>query len=693
MNFLHPGFLIAGLAVSLPILIHWLTRPRPVRLSLSTVRFVMQAVQQRRARHRLRDWLILLLRTLAIALLVWAFARPLWGQKPLVSPAEAGDGVRIVIVDQSASMGAAVHGVTAFEKARPLAADFLAAGGNLRANLILAAASPRAVFDAPSANVGALREELGRAQPAPQRLNLQAAINLAGDMLAKSAPEQRRELVIVSDFQRTNWTTTDFAPLPKDTMIELKSVGDLDRPNVGILRVSAPGRAEQGRELRVEVEVGNYSAAARDIQVELTIGKGTYRVGGLCPPGLSTVLSTTLTPTEPGWQLGEAKLLNVEDSLKSDDHRPFALDVRPSPTYLLVTRESAKPQATSSHFTERALAPIVARDGKPAIRVVRVQPSALDRDAAAGGDLIVLDHPGKLSQPAINLLAGLMRRGRPVLYVAAESADATNLKMLADAAGAEMKLPVEFLPPAAGQVRRGLFLTEMRKEEAPFSIFGDSLSAALGSLRFAGGLSSRRSDRGLADDVLASFSDRSAALVATSCGAGSLGIINADLSASSIPTSNAFVPLMSELVARLMGTRADQTSVNAGEPMALYLPAEAGAAAGMSLEPPENTGQLSEESSYVTWRWNTAGRPGIYQVKRGNATLFAVATGVAKDESDLRIIDASVIQRLAGGREVHFDPNGAGGGEDQKDRAWTWALIACTMCMLLEIGVLKAFRT
>src|SRR6266567_3293899 len=146
MSFLHPTLLFAGLAVGLPVLIHWLTRPRPIRLSLSTVRFVMQAVQQRRARHRLRDWLILLLRTLAIALLVWAFARPLWGQKPLVSPGELGNGVRIVIFDQSASMGAAVHGVTAFEKGRPLAADFLSAGGNLRVNLVLAGATPRAVF-------------------------------------------------------------------------------------------------------------------------------------------------------------------------------------------------------------------------------------------------------------------------------------------------------------------------------------------------------------------------------------------------------------------------------------------------------------------------------------------------------------------------------------------------------------------
>jgi len=95
----------------------------------------------------------------------------------------------------------------------------------------------------------------------------------------------------------------------------------------------------------------------------------------------------------------------------------------------------------------------------------------------------------------------------------------------------------------------------------------------------------------------------------------------------------------------------------------------------------------------VTWRWNSAGPPGVYRVKRANTTLFAIATGVAKDESDLRIIDASVIQRLAGGREVHFDANGAAGGEDQKDRAWTWALIACTTCMLLEIAALKAFRT
>lgn len=307
MTFLHPGLLVAGVAVVAPVLVHWMTKPRPVRVPLSTVRFVMQAVHQRRSRHRLRDAAVLLLRALAVALLVWAFARPLFGDKPLVAAAEPGEGVRVVIVDQSASMGAVVRGVSAFERARPVAAELLSGGGGggaTRVNLILAGAEARPVFEAPSANVGALRDELGRAQARPERLNLQAAIDAAGDMLVKSPPEKRRELVIVSDFQRSNWTRADFSPLPKDTKVELKSVGEADRPNMGVLNVIAQGRAEQGREVRVEVEVGNYSGVPRDAKVDLTLGKGTYRLSGLCTPGVSTRLTTTLTLETPGWQWG-----------------------------------------------------------------------------------------------------------------------------------------------------------------------------------------------------------------------------------------------------------------------------------------------------------------------------------------------------------------------------------------------------
>src|SRR2546421_299466 len=104
MTFLHPWAIALGAAgVALPLVVHWLTRPQPVRLPLSTVRFVHEAVQQRRAWHRLRDTVILALRALAVLLLAWAVARPLAGG-PLVSPGGAGDAARVVLLDVSQSM-------------------------------------------------------------------------------------------------------------------------------------------------------------------------------------------------------------------------------------------------------------------------------------------------------------------------------------------------------------------------------------------------------------------------------------------------------------------------------------------------------------------------------------------------------------------------------------------------------------
>src|SRR5688572_10319983 len=155
MNLLHPWALaVGGLAVGLPVLIHWLTRPRPVTLPLSTVRFVREAVQQRRARYRLRDLVILLLRAAAVCLLAWAFARPLAGSKPVVAHAP-GEAVRVVVLDRSQSMAAVTGGVQAFERGRAAAAKHLAYSHGLRGNLVLASAKPQAAFPGASANFAA----------------------------------------------------------------------------------------------------------------------------------------------------------------------------------------------------------------------------------------------------------------------------------------------------------------------------------------------------------------------------------------------------------------------------------------------------------------------------------------------------------------------------------------------------------
>ena len=104
-------------------------------------------------------------------------------------------------------------------------------------------------------------------------------------------------------------------------------------------------------------------------------------------------------------------------------------------------------------------------------------------------------------------------------------------------------MPVEFVPPPAGQVRRNLFLKSVRGDEPPFS----RLRRRAWRRPSAGCDSPAASARGrlpdgLADDVLATYNDGSACLVCTASDAGTLAVLNADLAASNLPGSPAFVP-------------------------------------------------------------------------------------------------------------------------------------------------------
>lgn len=695
MNFLHPWAIAVGIAaIAAPFAVHWLTRPRPRRMPLSTVRFVLAAVQQKRSRYRLRDWIILLLRGLAVMLLAWAFARPLLGAKPLIDAASTGSAVRIVLVDSSLSMSAISGGQQAFDRAKAAAVKYVQYQPGLRADLLLAAARPNPVFDATSANFAALQEALDAATVQPQALDVQTAINRAAEIFAKSPPSAggRMELIILSDFQRSSWASADFSPLPKDALIQLDSVAPAQTPdNLAILHVGAVGRIESGRAIRLDADIGNFSATPRAVQVDLSAGDATCRLSGLCPPGVKTTLSGSIVPTMSGWLSGTARLVGVHDALSADDQRSFVLDVRPPPTYALITHESSRPHPDSSHFMELALVPMK-QSGE---HVVRIDPTQPDRQALATASLLVLDHPGKLSNEMVNLLAAMVRRGRGLLYVAAEPIDAENLKLLSDAAGDDLKMPVEFSPPPADQPRSDLFLLEWKKDQPPFSQMSETMSAAAGSLRFTGGLATRRVETGLIDDVLATYSDRSAALVVTSCGAGTLAVLNVDLPQSNLPSSPVFVPMIGELCGRLLSTNRSTDALRCGEPMAESLPTEISSTQGLTITNPDGTNQtnpgLSLEGGSVLWRAEEAGPPGIYRVQSAGQTVFAVATAAPASESDLQTLDPSMLKtKLAAGHEIYFQ---SAGDQPSRDQLWAWILAGCAACMIVELGVLKAFRT
>jgi hypothetical protein len=701
MTFLNPWAIYVGLgAAALPVVVHWLTRPRPRRMPLSTLRFVHEAIRDRRARHRLRDFIILALRTLAIVAVALAIARPRFGDRSSTFEGASGDAVAVVLLDQSASMNAVNGGVAAIERARTVAAGCLRYRPGLRADLVLANSTARAVFDRPSSNFEALRDELGRCRALPVALDAGLALEKAAEILAPESESDRRdrELIIVSDFQRSSWSAADFSVLPANTRIRFEAVSPPQRlSNVAIVRAEGRAMAAGGRGVQLEVDVLNSAPAPRQVAVEFSLGESAWRLSGVCPADGKTTLSLPVDLRQSGWQHGQARLLEIDDALALDNVRPVAFHLRPEVVVALVTRQTERQRPSSSHYIQCALAP-GPQDSQGGVRIDRIDPLTLEAASLAGSDLIVLAHPGRLAPEGLQLIAGVLRRGRPLLYVAAEPADAVNLRQLADAVGGGWRLPVEFSPRPAGQARREVSLAAVRGEEPPLRAFGDALPALVRQLRFTPGLGSRPLPGGLAGDLRAAYSDGSACLVVAAADAGAVAVLNVDLLRSNLPRSGAFVPIVSELVDHLLEHHRRGQSASCGEPLIRQLPSDAAPCAGLTIVPPvegdgeADYGELVDEAAGPLWRWLSPTETGVYRVCRGTDVVYAAAIQTPADESDLSVLPADVLtDRLAGGRQSVY--RGMQDDDRGNDDVWKWCAVGCVLAMLGEIGALLAFRT
>ena len=77
MSFLQPWMLLALPLIALPIIIHLINQWRYQTKQWGAMMFLLKANQMARGYAKLRQWLILAARTLVVAGLIFAIARPL----------------------------------------------------------------------------------------------------------------------------------------------------------------------------------------------------------------------------------------------------------------------------------------------------------------------------------------------------------------------------------------------------------------------------------------------------------------------------------------------------------------------------------------------------------------------------------------------------------------------------------------
>src|SRR5690348_12979853 len=118
MSFLTPLFLGGLAALAVPVLIHLINRERREVVEFPSLMFLQRIPYRSVRRQKLRHVFLLVMRCLALALLVVAFARP-FVKRPAAARG-AGTGARelVVLVDRSYSMGAGDHWGRAQDAAR-----------------------------------------------------------------------------------------------------------------------------------------------------------------------------------------------------------------------------------------------------------------------------------------------------------------------------------------------------------------------------------------------------------------------------------------------------------------------------------------------------------------------------------------------------------------------------------------------
>ena len=236
MGFIAPLFFVALAALAIPVLIHLFQREKKQVMRFPSLMFVQRVPYKSIQRRRVHNWLLLLVRLAALTLIVLAFTRPFFEGQDLGAVAGGGAREVVVLLDQSYSMGYADR----WEFAQAAAAEAIDGLGPAdRGSVVLFSSGAEIAL---RSSAGGERERLiaavEAAEPTAGATRFAPALKVAGGILADS-PLPRREVILVSDFQRVGWRGEEGTSLPDGaTLTAVPITGGAEAPNVAVTGVS-----------------------------------------------------------------------------------------------------------------------------------------------------------------------------------------------------------------------------------------------------------------------------------------------------------------------------------------------------------------------------------------------------------------------------------------------------------------------
>ncbi len=687
-SFLNPLALFGLLAAALPLVIHLLSRWRTTTLDFSSL-LLLRKVQSRNVRRlRTRQWLLLILRTLIIAMLMLVPARPavrgLLGGGPRDHlPVEA-----IFLADGSAS--------TRYVDSRGQVASLLAGkytsvtgwlGPSDRYRLLrvengteLTAGDWVVAGNRPDGDGARAIENPGYGHAV-----LAGALEQAAGLFSADGIYQR-EIYLLTDRQRGFLGRGGLAVDSSEGIRFYLLDGSGGEPqNIAVRQVGFPGElVRPGAPLEVTVSLERFGGDStlpvfpRVYLDNRLVGQGE----ALLEPDGAVAVVVEIPPLEPGYHELAAEI--DADALAADNRRVTVLWVPPVSRVTLVQR--GLPPGTD--YLGAALEVLSSRTAG-AVRFRRAAALPVSPSAVAEADVYIvhgLEHPARALTA---FLTELRRQGRHALFVPRSDEPVSGafnsaagrldlplgLGALKKFGGAGFDLPVGGQAAGGSGVFDRLFssiealgrvrLFGLRELESP---------AGGGAVRDLG----TRAGRGL--------------LRMVRMGRANLILSSADISSleeTELPGTPLFVPFVHSLVTMLTrsGPLVPQ-GVSVGEKVTFNFGGSVNTA-GMEIHGPGDERYLLPPGERVSWDFTRTDEPGAYWLYRDGELAAGFGVGLHRAESDVRLEPLSLVEQAFGGLEFHHVPGGVelagavllgrGGVE-----IWPWLLMAALVLLGVE---------
>ncbi len=406
MGFLSPIFLLAGLAVAVPLILHLFHRHDAKRMVFPALQYLLRTEKEHARTIRFRQLLLLLLRITAILLLVGA------GDRPFL---RGGGGVHdptatVLIVDNSMSSGLIRGGARVLDLLKAVALRSIDRASDEDRVWLIRAGEPWApAITGSRADVSAAVLET---DVTDARGDLRTALERAV-VLASGAGLGAAEIHLISDLQASAFerggspSPVDAGPVPVVVFDE----GTGHRENAYLDSVviggGLPPLANQRTRLSVRL-AGDADSA--DVPLRLVVAN---RIRGTATGGTGISALLPIGPFVAGDVAGYVE--TDPDDLRGDDRRFFAFRVRSAPT--LATSGS-----TPFFVSEAILVLIGAGRVRPApIRdaeiLISVAGAGITEPAREGRAVVVLPPNDPALLPGLNRAlsaAGIPWRYEPI---------------------------------------------------------------------------------------------------------------------------------------------------------------------------------------------------------------------------------------------------------------------------------------